>query len=117
MLTSCLVVVSQTCRHDRRFPEATKPWAELRDCPRTWSAKQACRSCGRLLAARACGRSPLVGDEARRDGGATTLWNDDGNGESAQRIAIANYARLRLQRAVRQLSKSTSPTIMLIDVP
>ncbi|PYS54582.1 MAG: hypothetical protein DMF73_09735 [Acidobacteria bacterium] len=63
------------------------------------------------------GRLPPAGDEAARDGGATTLLNDDGNDAGALIIAIANYARLRLQRAARQLSKSTVPVIMLIDVP
>ena len=63
------------------------------------------------------GRSPPDGDEPRNDGVATTLLNDGGNGESALLIVIANYARLRLQMAARQLSKSTIPVIMLIDVP
>src|SRR5438132_6537399 len=117
MRTSYLAAVSQRCRHDRRFQVVTKQSAARHDCPRTWSVLSARHHCARLLAMPVVGRLPPDGDETARDGGATTLLNDDGNDAGALIIAIANYARLRLQRAARQLSKSTVPVIMLIDVP
>src|SRR6185295_8656280 len=68
------------------------------------------------LAARAGELSLPDGDEASRDGVATTCANDDENGASATRTSIANCERLRLQRAAGQLLKSLNPSTMLTVV-
>src|SRR5262249_25684095 len=64
----------------------------------------------------ACARSLPVAGAAWPDDAATRPLNDDGNDENSRTTAIANCARLKLQRATEQQLQPKNLRPMLFDV-
>src|ERR1051325_3247981 len=90
-----------------------RPWAVVPMRASAWLSRLSSAS---RLAERGGGPSSPGGDEALRGDDATRRVSDDENGENAQRIAYADCARSRSQRAARQLARAINLDTKLIDV-